>query len=54
MTTTKSPPPLVVCCIAPAGDESLQLCKDWVKEQGFTNETHRIMQGATCVWVEEK
>lgn len=54
MRTTKEPEPLVVCAVSPADDEALQICKDWVIEQGFTSETHRIMRGTTCVWVEEK
>lgn len=54
MRVTKDQEPLVVCSVSPADDEAVQICKDWVKEQGFTSETHRIMRGVSAVWVEEK
>lgn len=54
MRVTKEPEPLVVCSVSPADDRAVQICKDWIKEQGFTSETHRIMRGQTAVWVEEK
>jgi len=54
MKATKDPTPLVVCSVSPADDEALEICKSWVKEQGFTSDTHRIMRGVSAVWVEEK
>jgi len=54
MCITKTPEPLIVCSVSPADDDALQICKDWIKEQGYTSETHRIMRGVSAVWVEEK
>lgn len=54
MAVTKDPHPLIVCSVSPADDEALEICKTWVKEQGHTSETHRIMRGTSAVWVEEK
>lgn len=54
MRVTKEPDKLIVCAVCPADDDAVQICKDWIKQQGLTSETHRIMKGASCVWVEEK
>jgi len=54
MRVTKEQEPLVVCSVSPADDDALNICKEWIKEQGFTSETHRIMRGVSAVWVEEK
>ena len=54
MRVTKEPEQLVVWSCSPSDDEALEICKSWVKVQGFTSETHRIMRGINAVWVEEK
>lgn len=54
MKVTKDPDPLIVCAVYGCDEEALRICKEWIKEHGFTSETHRIMRGATMVWVEEK
>ena len=54
MKVTKEQDPLVVCAVSGADDEALRICKEWIKEQGFTSDTHRIMRGQTMTWVEEK
>jgi len=54
MRVTKEPEPLVVWSCSPSDDAALEMCKAWVKEQGYTSETHRIMRGISAVWVEEK
>lgn len=54
MKTTKDESPLIVCAVAGGDDVALDMCKDWIKEQGFTSDTHRLMRGETMTWVEEK
>lgn len=54
MKTTKEPDPLVVCAVTGADDVALEMCKDWIKDNGHTSETHRLMRGATMTWVEVK
>lgn len=46
--------PLVVCAVTGADDVALNMCKDWIKDNGYTSETHRLMRGATMTWVEVK
>ena len=54
MKTTKSPDPLIVCAVYGSDDVALDMCKDWLKENGHTSDTHRLMRGEIMTWVEEK
>lgn len=45
---------MIVCSVSPSDDEGLEICKAWLKDNGHTSETHRIMRGISAVWVEEK
>lgn len=45
---------LVVCAVCPDDDESIDMVKSWVKEQGFTSATHRILKSNGTIIAEEK
>ena len=45
---------LVVCAACPDDDESIDMVKSWVKEQGFTSATHRILKSNGTIIAEEK
>lgn len=54
MKTTKQPDPLIVCAVYGSDDDALNMCKEWIKENNHTSDTHRLMRGEIMTWVEEK
>jgi hypothetical protein len=41
----------VLAAVSPVDDESIKICKDWVKEKKYTTDDVEIKKAKKCVYV---